>query len=38
MLKLIVCFAVIGVLFYFPVSAAPQSFSEAKVQARQKVY
>lgn len=38
MIKLIFCFAVIGILFYFPVSAAPQSFSEAKVQARQNIY
>lgn len=37
MIRLLVCFTVIGALFH-SVSAAPQSFSEAKVQARQKVY
>lgn len=35
---LFVCFAVLGVFFYFSAYAAPQSFSEAKVQARQKIY
>lgn len=38
MVKLLVSFAVIGAFFHSPIHAAPQSFSEAKVQARQQVY
>lgn len=38
MAKLLVSFAVIGAFFHSPIHAAPQSFSEAKVQARQHVY
>lgn len=38
MKKLFVCFAFIGIFFNYTIHAAPQSFSEAKVQARQKVY
>lgn len=35
---LFACCAVLGIFFHFPVNAAPQFFSEAKVQARQNVY
>ena len=35
---LFICFAVLGVFFSFSAYAAPQSFGEAKVQARQKIY
>lgn len=35
---LLACFIALGALFHISVNAAPQSFSEAKVQARQHVY
>lgn len=38
MITLLVSFTVIGTFFHPPVYAAPQSFGEAKVQARQQVY
>lgn len=38
MITLLVSLTVIGAFFHSPVYAAPQSFGEAKVQARQHVY
>jgi len=35
---LLFCFAVLGIFFYFSAYAAPQSFGEAKVQARRSIY
>lgn len=38
MRKFLILFIVLGIAFHFPVNAAPQYFSEAKVQARQTIY
>lgn len=38
MIRSLVLFIVLGIAFHFPVNAAPQSFGEAKVQARQNIY